>query len=159
MTLGNPPAGVNTTIPANATGTERQKVESVTQVSPCSGCHAVINPFGFMQENFDPLGRWRTLDHNLPIDANISVDFLDEGPFAAGTPVEALKGFTNSARFKQCFVRQLFRFYSGRDEVPADDAVLRQMFFGFAEKDEQAIVQLLRVLATSSSFTQRSETP
>ena len=31
-------------------------------------------------------------------------------------------------RFKQCFVRQVFRFYTGRDETPADDSVLRQMF-------------------------------
>ena len=159
MPLGQPPAGVNTAIPATATGTERQKVESVTQAGACPACHSVINPFGFMQENFDPLGRWRTLDNGLPIDASISVNFLDEGPFTSTTPVEALQGFTNSLRFKQCFVRQLFRFYTGRDETAADDPVLRQMFFGFANNDEQAVVQLLRVLATSTSFSQRSETP
>jgi hypothetical protein len=33
------------------------------------------------------------------------------------------------------------------------------MFFGFANNDAQAIVELLRVLATSSSFSQRSEAP
>ena len=159
MPLGQPPAGVNTAIPATAMGTERQKVESVTQTGACPACHQVINPFGFMQENFDPLGRWRTLDNGLPIDPSVSVNFLDEGPFTASTPVEALKGFTNSLRFKQCFVRQMFRFYTGRDETAADDPVLRQMFFGFANNDEQAVVQLLRVLATSTSFSQRSETP
>jgi len=159
MPLGQPPAGVNTAIPSTATGTERQKVESVTKTGACPACHTVINPFGFMQENFDPLGRWRTLDNGFPIDPSVSVDFLDEGPFTAATPVEALKGFTGSLRFKQCFVRQMFRFYTGRDEGPADDPVLRQMFFGFANNDEQAVVQLLRVLGNSSSFSQRSETP
>jgi len=159
MPLGNPPPGVNTAIPSTATGTERQKVESVTQTGACPACHSVINPFGFMQENFDPLGRWRTMDNGYPIDANVSVDFLDEGPFTANNPVDALKGFTNSMRFKQCFVRQMFRFYTGRDETPADDPVLRQMFFGFADKDEQGIVKLLRALANSSSLSQRSETP
>ena len=159
MPLGQPPQGVNTTIPSDATGTERQKVEAVTKTGACPACHQVINPFGFMQENFDPLGRWRTTDNGLPVDASISVDFLDEGPFTASTPVDALKGFTKSLRFKQCFVRQMFRFYTGRDEVAADDPVLRDMFFGFANNDEQAIVKLLRVLATSSSFSQRSETP
>jgi len=159
MPLGQPPQGVNTTIPSDATGTERQKVESVTRTGACPACHQVINPFGFMQENFDPLGRWRTTDNGLPVDPSISVDFLDEGPFTAATPVDALKGFTSSLRFKQCFVRQMFRFYTGRDEIPSDDPVLREMFFGFANNDEQAIVKLLRVLATSSSFSQRSETP
>jgi hypothetical protein len=159
MPLGNPPPGIDTSIPATATGTERQKVESGTKNAPCSGCHAAINPFGFMQENFDPLGRWRTTDNGLPVDPSISVDFLDEGPFSASTPVDALKGFTGSLRFKQCFVRQMFRFYTGRDETDADHPVLRDMFFGFANNDEQAVVKLLRVLATSSSFSQRSETP
>jgi hypothetical protein len=159
MPLGNPPPGTNTTIPPTAMGTERQKVESVTQEGICAGCHAVINPFGFMQENFDPIGRWRTADDGHPIDATISVNFLDEGPFMANGPVESLKGFTGSMRFKQCFVRQMFRFYTGRDETAADDPVLRQMFFGFANNDEQAVVQLLRVLATSASFSQRTETP
>ena len=112
-----------------------------------------------MQENYDAIGRWRTTDQGLPIDASISVSFLDEGPLTTSTPVDALKGFTGSMRFKQCFVRQLFRFYMGRDELPADDPVLRQMFFGFATNDEQDIVQLLRVLATSSGFSQRTEAP
>ena len=73
--------------------------------------------------------------------------------------MDALKGFTGSMRFKQCFVRQLFRFYTGRDETAADDPTLRQMFFGFANNDEQAVVPLLRALASSTSFSQRSETP
>ena len=128
-------------------------------VNPCVNCHRDFFPIGYALENFDPLGRWRTLDNGLPVDPSVSVDFLDEGPFTAATPVDALKGFTNSMRFKQCFVRQMFRFYTGRDETAADDPVLRQMFFGFADKDEQAVVQLLRVLATSTSFAQRTETP
>jgi hypothetical protein len=33
------------------------------------------------------------------------------------------------------------------------------MFFGFATNDAQDIVQLLRVLATSSGFSQRTEAP
>jgi Protein of unknown function (DUF1588)/Protein of unknown function (DUF1592) len=159
LPLGQPPASVDTTIPASATGTERQKIESVTQAGTCTACHAFINPFGFMQENYDAIGRWRTTDQGLPIDASISVSFLDEGPMATTTPVDALKGFTGSMRFKQCFVRQLFRFYMGRDELPTDDPVLRQMFFGFATNDAQDIVQLLRVLATSSAFSQRTEAP
>ena len=73
--------------------------------------------------------------------------------------MDALKGFTGSLRFKQCFARQLFRFYTGRDEGPADDPVLREMVFGFANNDAQVLVQLLRVLATSATFSQRMETP
>ena len=41
----------------------------MTATGACPGCHDVINPFGFMQENFDAIGRWRTLDEGQPIDA------------------------------------------------------------------------------------------
>ncbi len=159
MPLGVPPEDVDTTIPETLDGTERQKVESVTTPAKCAGCHAYINPFGFMQENFDAIGRYRTEDNGLPVDASISVEFLDEGPLTTSTAVDALAGFTRSLRFQQCFTRQLFRFYTGRDEEAGDDPLLRQMFFTFANGGEQSIVKLLQTLAGSSSFSLRSEAP
>jgi hypothetical protein len=159
MPLGSPPPDVNTTIPPTAMGTERQKVETVTAQPRCQACHGVINPFGFMQENFDAIGRWRTTDDGMPINASMTATFLDEGTLTTNTPVDALRGFTRSLRFQQCFARQLFRFYSGREEANGDDPVLRQMFFDFANNEKQEIVGMLRTLATSTSFSRRSETP
>jgi hypothetical protein len=157
-----PPPDVDTDLSqpkGEAPKTLRARLESHRSKPGCRQCHGVIDPIGLALENYDAIGRWRTTDEGLPIDASISVSFLDEGPLATSTPVDALKGFTGSMRFKQCFVRQLFRFYMGRDELPADDPLLRQMFFGFATNDAQDIVQLLRVLATSSGFSQRTEAP
>jgi hypothetical protein len=37
--------------------------------------------------------------------------------------------------------------------------VLRQMFFSFAKDDGQDILSMLRVLAGSPSFSQRTEAP
>lgn len=158
LPLGVPPPGVNTTLPMTTGVTERQKVEGATTAPLCQGCHAYINPFGFMQENYDAVGRWRTTDQGLPIDASMSVDFLDEGKLATSSPVEALRTLTSSMLFQQCFARQLFRFYMGRDEGAGDDPILRQMFFGFANQG-QDIVALLHSMAGSSTFSQRSETP
>jgi hypothetical protein len=159
MAMGNPPPDVNTTIPPTAGATERQRIESVTMPARCQGCHGVINPFGFMQENFDAIGRWRTLDEGTPIDASISVSFLDEGKLTTSSPVDALRGFTRSYRFQQCFARQLFRFYTGRDETPGDDPLLRQMFFDFANNDKQEIIAMLHTLASAPTFARRSEAP
>jgi hypothetical protein len=159
LPLGVPPAGVDTTIPPNVMGTERQRIASVTAEARCTGCHAFINPFGFMQENYDAMGQYRTSDGDQPIDASISVDFLDEGPLTTTTPVDALRGFTRSLRFQQCFTRQLFRFYSGRDEAPADDPLLRQLFFEFAQNQAQSIVGMLGHLAAAPSFSSRVEAP
>ena len=59
LPLGAPPPGVDTTLPTTPGATERQRIESITQNQPCAGCHSFINPFGFMQESYDPIGRFR----------------------------------------------------------------------------------------------------
>jgi len=156
MPLGAPPAGIDTSVPANAGATERERIATVTAQGQCVGCHAAINPFGFMQENYDAIGRWRTTDEGVPIDASISVSFLDEGPVVTDSPVDALRAFTRSWRFQQCFARQLFRFYTGRDETAGDDPVLRQMFTDFATADAQDIVGMLRTLASAATFSNRA---
>ena len=155
LPLGAVPSDVDTTLPNPAGQTERQRIDAPTRAARCVGCHAFINPFGFVQENYDATGKWRTTDNGQPIDASIVVNFLDEGQLVTRSPVTAMKTFTSSARFKQCFVRQLFRHYVGRDERPSDDPLLRKMFFTFALKDDQDLVGLLRLLATSSQFSQR----
>jgi hypothetical protein len=159
LPLGLPPAGVNTTLPEGMFKTERERVEMATQSGTCQGCHSVINPFGFMQENYDAIGRYRTRDNGAAIDAHVMLRVLDEGPLDTSSPVEALSAITDSLLFEQCFTRQFFRFYLGREEMPEDNAALREMFIGFADKDRQDILRLMRTLALSTTFSQRTEAP
>ena len=129
--------------------TERQRIEQSTNRPACAGCHSVINPLGFFQESYDAIGKWRTEDNNQPVDSSIVIDFLGEGPKkTTQSPVEAMKVLTSSTMFKQCFVRQLFRFYMGRNEEASDDPVLRRMFLKFSNSD-QDILKTVSVLAAS----------
>lgn len=157
MDLEQPPAGLNTHIPPSETTTERQRIETGTNQTACLGCHKIINPFGFFQENMDALGKWRTQDNAFPIDTNIKVDFLDEGSLSSSNYVDTLKAFTNSDRFKQCFVRQLFRYYMGRVEEESDHPVLREMYYKFAENNDQDILSLLKTMVGSNRFVQRGD--
>jgi hypothetical protein len=159
LPLGNPPPDAPTTIPMTPGVSERQKIESMTNQPKCQGCHAYINPFGFMQENYDAIGRFRTMDQGVAIDPKVAMDFLDEGKLETASPVDAFRGLTRSLRFQQCFARQLFRFYMGRQETAGDDPLLRQMFFDFADGGRQDIVGMLRTLAGSAGFARRSEAP
>jgi hypothetical protein len=36
----------------------------------CSGCHQLMDPVGFSLENYDAVGRWRTVEDGKPIDAS-----------------------------------------------------------------------------------------
>ena len=36
----------------------------------CASCHNIMDPLGFSLENYDAVGRWRTIDENKAIDAS-----------------------------------------------------------------------------------------
>ncbi len=148
MEMEPPPQGLDISIYNESKAvTERQKIEDATGSKACIGCHKIIDPFAFFQESYDALGRWRTTDNGAPVDSSMEIDFLDEPPAKTSTPVEALKVLTNSLMFKQCFARQMFRFYMGRNEEPADDPLLRRMFVKFAENNDQDIMTMIEVMA------------
>lgn len=129
--------------------TERQRISESTKDPKCIGCHSIIDPLGFFQERYDAIGKWRTEDNGQPVDSSMVIDFLGEGPpVTTQTPVDAIKRLTSSSMFKQCFVRQLFRFYMGRNEEPADDPVLKQMYIRFNNTD-QDLLKTLYVLSAS----------
>ena len=48
----------------------RQLMEKHRKNAACAGCHAAIDPLGFVLENFDAIGRWRTTDAGAPIDSS-----------------------------------------------------------------------------------------
>jgi Protein of unknown function (DUF1588)/Protein of unknown function (DUF1592)/Protein of unknown function (DUF1595) len=155
MELEPPPPGTSTDVKETPGMTERQRIEEVTKGKACAGCHKIINPFAFFQENYDAIGRWRTADNGSPIDASIMIDFLDEDPVKTTGPVDGIKTLTNSMMFKQCFVRQLFRYYMGRKEEASDDPLLRRMFFEFAYKDRQDILWAVQTLTSSDRIVKR----
>jgi hypothetical protein len=149
-----PPAGVETQIPNLPNATERERVETATSVAECSGCHSVINPFGFMLERYDALGRYRLEDEaGLPIDSSTSIG-LSDVRVEADSAVDALPALVSSDAFQQCFSRQLFRYYVGRSETPEDDPTLRQMWFAFVSGD-QNLVDILEQLGASEQLHYR----
>jgi hypothetical protein len=158
LTLGQRPDGVSTTLPSDARLSERQRVESVTSPSGCKECHSLINPLGYMLEEFDAMGRFRTQDEaGRPIDASAQLNVLDM-PLQSTDAATALPAIVASSRFKQCFVRQVFRFYLGRQETAEDYPVLRQLFFNFVEAEQQDLMVLLLGIAQSPQLVTRSET-
>ncbi len=153
MEMQPPPPGIDTTLYENTSSTERERIETLTAKKACIGCHRVIDPFGFAQENYDALGRWRTKENGFAIDPAVEIDFLDEGETKTETAVGALKTLTNSMMFKQCFVRQLFRFYMGRNEEPGDDPLLRRAFLTLAATDD--LLAVISLMASSERLARR----
>lgn len=47
----------------------RERLEKHRTKAECASCHQKMDPLGFGLENFDPIGRWRTVDEGEPVDS------------------------------------------------------------------------------------------
>jgi hypothetical protein len=48
----------------------RERIEQHRASPACAGCHKIMDPIGLAMENFDAIGRWRTTDEGVAIDAS-----------------------------------------------------------------------------------------
>ena len=53
-----------------STASLRQQLEKHRANAICASCHSKMDPLGFGLENYDAIGRWRTVDGTFPIDAS-----------------------------------------------------------------------------------------
>jgi hypothetical protein len=74
--LGAPPPPPPADVPAlkeagmdNQLRSIRERMEEHRKNPACASCHQRMDPLGFSLENFDALGKWRTVSDGAPIDA------------------------------------------------------------------------------------------
>ena len=48
----------------------REQVAQHRASPACASCHNLMDPVGFALENFDAVGRWRSEDEGMPVDAS-----------------------------------------------------------------------------------------
>jgi hypothetical protein len=75
--LGTPPPPPPPNVPPLSTKaddghikTVRESMEQHRANAACAACHSRMDPIGFALENFDAIGRWRTLDAGSAIDSS-----------------------------------------------------------------------------------------
>ncbi len=73
--LGVPPPPPPPNVPVLGEGTVagkglsmRERLAAHRADPACNGCHQLMDPVGFALENYDAVGRWRTLERGKPID-------------------------------------------------------------------------------------------
>lgn len=75
MQADPPPANVPplSDAPDDRAGSMRERLEAHTANRMCANCHVRFDPMGLALENFDAVGRWRTTDSGVTIDASGSL--------------------------------------------------------------------------------------
>ncbi|WP_437957314.1 DUF1588 domain-containing protein [Sorangium sp. So ce119] len=141
--------------------TTRELYETHAAQAACKGCHALTDDIGYMLENFDGAGRYRTLEQYRspsltapaaapqPINAvgrlvNTDVDGAYDSAAALG---EAL---SRSTWVRECVARQAFRFYFGQAEPARGIPPVVQ---GTAALDRTGLLRDLLVALLSSPST------
>jgi hypothetical protein len=150
--LPPPPANLVIVAPQVTPGsTTRQRFAMHEQVATCAACHKLMDGVGLGFEQYDPLGRWRTSDQGLPIDASGTIIATDDlnGDFNGG--VELATKLAGSAEVRGCLVRQWFRYANGRSEIPADQCTLASLGSQF-DAEGHDMRQLLTNIAMSDAF-------
>jgi hypothetical protein len=149
---------VDTTPPdpdPSATTRERFKQHSADQ--RCATCHRLLEGVGFGLEEYDQLGRYRTEEYGLLVDA--SGNLLDSGDSAVdGTfsGAQELAGkLAQSSQVSACLATQWFRYGMGRGEQVEDVCSLEQIKDDFSSSGGD-FRELLVSLATSNAFRFRA---
>lgn len=127
--------------------------------SLCGSCHRLVDGIGFAFENFDPAGRWRTIDGGKPIDSSGSVfgGFIESGANVPVTgAVELSKAVGDTPAVKKCIAQGWMRFALGRPLVAQDERSLEQLYCSF-EQSNFNMRDLLAGIAMTDSFSDRAE--
>jgi hypothetical protein len=129
--LGAPPAPPPADVPSLKDAGQdgqprslRDRMEQHRKNPACSGCHQRMDPLGFALENFDALGKWRTVADGETIDASASLP--------DGTHFEGMSGLrTLLVNHKDDYVRtlteKLLAYGVGRGIEYYDEPAVRQI--------------------------------
>ncbi len=156
--LGTPPPPAPADVPelpdakgGPLQGTLRQRMEQ-HRVNPlCASCHERMDPIGFGLENFDGIGRWRTSDNNLPVEAG--------GTLSTGetfkTPAELKVILLGKKRqFVRSLSEKMLTFALGRGleyyDKPTVEDVVRAV-----EKNDYRFSALVVAIVQSDAFQKR----
>ncbi|HRI63408.1 MAG TPA: DUF1592 domain-containing protein [Polyangium sp.] len=149
-----PPPDNVTPLPSGVNKTTRDLVDSHTGEGTCgAGCHStLINPAGFAFENFDAIGRVRTMDNGYPV--NTAAQYALGGVMVQyADSVEWSQIIAESAEANRCFAKHWLEFALGRDAQPEDGTLLEKL--GESSRGGSSVKELLVDIIVSDAFRAR----
>jgi hypothetical protein len=154
--LGAPPPDAGGVPEVDPNATTRERFAQHSDDPTCNACHRYVDPIGFGFEHYDPIGQWRDLDGDKPVDAGgslLDVEWAGDGAVNF-TSVEQLAGLlAESEAAHRCLTRELYRFGTGW-EAPRDDCVVDALAKGF-EQSGGDIKELIVAIASSPAVLRR----
>jgi mono/diheme cytochrome c family protein len=146
---GNVPPLKDNTIASSLSVRERLAAHRAN--AACARCHQLIDPPGFALENFDAVGRWRTVEEGKPTDATGG---LPDGSQFAGVAGLEQALLDRPELFAGTLVEKLLTFALGRGVEPFDAPAVRKVVRD-ARGERYRFSRLIVGIATSTPFQMR----
>jgi hypothetical protein len=155
-TIPPPPAGLPTVDMNLAPGvTVREALaETLAGSATCAACHNQMDPQGLEFENYDPIGRWRTIDNGAPVDlSGLSVLDFDTGDeVTIAGPIAYASYLAGNTTARSCFAQQWLAFALGQtDFTSVTSAQVAPLFQKFTDSGFDLQELIIDVL-TSDTF-------
>jgi hypothetical protein len=155
--IGTPPPPPLPDVPAlkdntvSATLSVRERLAEHRANATCASCHNLMDPIGFSLENFDAVGRWRTLEDGQPIDN--SGGLPDGSKFTGVSGLE--QGLLNRPEiFVSTLTEKLLTYALGRGVEYYDEPAIRKIVHDAQAKDF-CFSSIIVGIANSTPFTMR----
>jgi hypothetical protein len=157
--LGTPPAPPPPDIPPLKEAKEQGKTLSMRErvaqhrANPaCSSCHNLIDPVGFALEKYDAIGRWRTSDEGVAVDAS---GVLPDGSKFDGAEQLQRALLKSPDLFVSTLTEKLLIYALGRGSEFYDAPAVRKIVSDASKKDYR-FSSLISGIVHSTPFQMRS---
>ena len=130
----------------------RERLEQHRANPVCASCHKIMDPLGFALENFDGIGRWRSVSEaGTPIDASGT---LSDGTKIDG-PATLRKAFVSRGEnFLATVTEKLLTYAIGRGVESFDGPAVRQIV-DYSSQEEYRWSSLIAGIVQSAPFQMR----
>ena len=134
--------------------TTKEQFEEIGANPSCAGCHSLMNPIGFIFENYDGIGQWREDQNGKAIDAVGEVVLTDDIDGTYDGAVELAGALAASEQVRECVASQWFRFGYNRTVTEEDRCSMDQLADSFVASGYN-IKELLVGLTQTNAFLYR----
>jgi hypothetical protein len=160
--LGTPPPPPPPDVPtldeskeAADTSSLRERMEVHRSNPQCVSCHQQMDPLGFALENYDAVGRWRTMDGGSPIDP--SGELIGKRKFSDVSELKTLLSSTARKKFTKCLIENMLTYALGRGLEPYDYCTVEEIRESLSANDYRARTIIFGIVE-SKAFQNRGVT-
>ncbi|MEA2590801.1 MAG: hypothetical protein QOD62_632 [Actinomycetota bacterium] len=130
----------------------RDRMEVHRTNPQCASCHQQMDPLGFALENYDAVGRWRTMDGQFRIDP--SGELIGGRKFADVRELKQLLGSTTAKKFARTLIENMLTYGLGRGLEAYDYCTVEDIRRQLADNDYR-IHNILFGIVESDAFQYR----